>query len=115
MVASILLYLLLLQTLDSPRMKPGRAAVIFAFGSSAVLAAATMLENAARGIPVLTAIFTIPHTLTILFQLGAAYFIFYKVEQISDEYLAFVFWGGLGIALIFYAVPELIQRVTVLL
>ena len=113
-IASVLLYLLLLQTLDSPRMNPGRAAVLFAFGSFAVLAVAMMLENVARGLPVLTAIVTTPHALNLLLQLGVAYGIFYKVERINDEYLTFVFWGGLGVALIFYVVPALIQQVTIL-
>ena len=108
-IAGLLLYFLLLRKLDSSRINPVKAAAIFVLGTFILLAVVTMLENIASGTSPLAGIVTVYNVITSVAQFLVAVGIFYKAEEAGDEYLSYAFWGGLGLALIFYAVPILVQ------
>lgn len=108
-IASILLYFLLLRTLDSTRMSPVKAAMILVITSYIVTSAVLILEYMARGGSPYSDMFSFARIITAAVQFGVAVGIFYKVEQSGDEYMSYALWGGLGLALLFYVAPMCVQ------
>lgn len=106
-IASALIYLLIIRSLDSPSMNPKKATVIMVLSSLAIVFAMQALTNAMLSAPILTDMFTLHTGVNSVAQFFVAYFVFSMVERVGDEYLSFALWGGIGIALIFFVVPEL--------
>ncbi len=107
-IAGILLYIFLLQKLDSPTMNPVKAATIFALGYLALQSISMGLYCYAAKLPLLPNLVNTSVALTILFQFAAAGVAFYKVDQSGDEYLSYALWGGIGLAVIFFVVPAVV-------
>ena len=114
-IASVLVYFLLLRSLDNTMMNPKKAATILILCSLGLAAVVQMLKNLMLGTPALMDVITLHRCMSGVVQFFVAGYIFYKVEHTGDEYLSFAFWGGLGMALIFFVVPVVMRSLLIAL
>lgn len=107
LVAGILLYIFLLQKLDSPAISPVKAAFILIGGYWVLSSVISSMLYTSWGVPAAENLFSSMNIATAVVQFIIAVGVFYKVEQSGDEYLSHAFWGGLGLALIFFVAPKM--------
>lgn len=110
LIAAILFYIFLLQKIDSLGPSPLKAAALLLSGYYTLLIIAVGLEMTARGESVWQ-IFDLMFIITLIVQYVVAAWIFYKTEESGDSYMLYIAWGGLGLALIFFLVPNIIRQV----
>ena len=111
LIAGILFYILLLRTLDSANASPVKVAIIWFLGYYTLSSLVMGLEYAVKDIPVVPNLLEPMRITTALAQLVAATGIFYKIERDSDDYMSYMLWGGLGLVLLFFVVPTVVQQV----
>lgn len=110
LIAGILFYIFLLQKIDSSGLTPLRAATLSLLGYYTLLIIAVGLEMSVREESVWQ-IFDATFIVTAIVQYAVALVVFYKAEESGDSYMSFVAWGGLGLALIFFVVPNIIRQI----
>ncbi len=110
-IAGALLYLLLVREAEAWGIRPKQAAATLIVGYYAlrliVLGIGYLIQESFSFDPSLVVVAAA--------QYGVAVVIFKKVEESGDEYLSYAFWGGLGLALIFFIVPRVMQSVMMML
>lgn len=110
LLAGILLYFLILRQLDASYMNPIKAAAIVVggyVGLSLVIKTIWLLGYHAS----LWQLVSLSLFVTALAQFVVLVFIFDKAEDTGDSYMAYIGWGGLGLAIAFFVVPAVTQSV----
>lgn len=110
LIAGILFYLLLLRSLESSWLSPLRAAAFWVIGYYALSSLTTGVEYVARDIPLAANLLSPVRILTALGQFAALSIVFYKAEDSDDSYISYLMWGALGLVLVFYVIPTVVQR-----
>lgn len=113
--AGVAFYLLLLRTLDSPKMNAVKAATFLIVDYYALLVLVMSMEYAAKDMPLLPNILEPSFVITAIVRWIVAVGVFYKVEESGDSYLSYMAWGGLGLALIFFVAPPMVQQLFTLI
>lgn len=110
LLAGILLYFFMLRQLDESYLTPVKAAgvVIGGYvGLSLVLKAIWLLGYHAP----LWQLLSPSLFITALLQFVMLVVIFDKAENTGDSYMAYIGWGGLGLAVVFFIVPLIAQNI----
>lgn len=110
--AGVILYLFLLQKIDTIRMSAARVALFFVAGYYALRSVVIGLEMKALGGAVFENIMNLEIALTALLQLAIAVGVFKKVQESGDEYLSYALWAAIGLVLIFFVAPSLAQGIS---
>ena len=110
LIAGILLYIFLLQKADSFNYSPLRLAAVFVVAYYTLYSVVMGLIYYSWNIPILSNLMSIPLVMTALLQFVTALFIFYNAIENSDDYMSYLLVGGLGIALIFFVIPQVIRQ-----
>ncbi len=103
LIASILLYLLVIRIMSFTRLGILPASLIV-IGGPFILTA--IIEWIRFGGPLIDA----RVVLTTIVQIGLALFIFYRLQADEESYVAGIVWGGVGWALIFVIAPAALQQ-----
>ena len=106
--AGVLLFLVLIRTLDSTRMTPIKAATFLMCGYYALLSTVVVLGNIERGVPLFSDVVNVERVIEVTLQYIVAVGTFYIIEQSSDDYVPYVLWSGTGVALVFFVIPPLV-------
>ncbi len=112
-IAGVLLYLFLLQKLDTSAMHPMKMALIFAGGYLALQSAINSLLYYVSGVPILPNVFSVVAICTVVLQWVAASIIFYKAADSGDAFITYMLWGGIGLALVFLVAPIIAQQLVI--
>lgn len=114
LVAGIILYVLILRRLESPSVTYVKGATIFMALYMCLQVIVSYLFLSSLGIAfsvIMVSVFSLEFICVVLLQYGVALVTFYKVDGTGDDYMAYVLWGGLGLAGIFFIVPAIIHPV----
>lgn len=108
LIAGVLLYLLLVREADAWGIRPKQAAATWIIGYYMLLFIVQGIGYLIQGVSLLSVV-SLALIITVVAQYGVAIIVFKKVEESGDEYLSYAFWGGLGLALLFFVMPMAAQ------
>lgn len=109
LVIGLLTYLLFIKRVGASHAHPFKTAALFIVCYQGTLAAIQGIELYLRGNPVIPNLISITTLSVALAQFVVASFIFYKVYEGEDSYLAYAVWAGVGFAAIFIFIPQLMR------
>lgn len=110
LIAGILWYIFLLQKVNVSGLTPKKGAFIFIIPYLLLQMLVKGLELSAWNAPLIPNLINPVTILTILIQFAVSFAIFYKTSE-DDSATSYVVLGGVGIAMIFFALPITIQKI----
>lgn len=109
LIVGVLLYILMVRTVAEEKMSAFRAAIVFTLTYFAVHSIVLGIYYRSINVPLLPNILSVSVLVAAVLQFVIAGGVFYKIES-DDSFVAYMIWGGAGLALVFFVVPEIVRH-----